>query len=184
MGWQKASGYGKRSLVETAFHRYKVLIGRSLQARPLSAQKVEARHQPHDQPRHAGLPQGRLNTGTESEVCPQRDLCTNAHHVRSGRLRPARPPGSGGRIALGKARSDNSLTVCAPGMIPLANSLCGFRYHEGSECRLASLGTRFTDQPAIDAAQVDGGGDQEMLQMRLRRSDITRAPQIESPDAL
>jgi transposase len=43
MGWQKAVGYGKRSLVETAFHRYKVLIGRSLRARTLSAQKVEAR---------------------------------------------------------------------------------------------------------------------------------------------
>ena len=41
MGWQKAVGYGKRSLVETAFYRYKVLIGRSLRA--LSAQKVEAR---------------------------------------------------------------------------------------------------------------------------------------------
>jgi len=46
------------------------------------------------------------------------------------------------------------------------------------------LGTRFTDQPAIDAAQINGGGDQEMLQMRLRLPDITRAPQIESPDAL
>ena len=33
----------KRSLVETAFYRYKVLIGRSLRARTLSAQKVEAR---------------------------------------------------------------------------------------------------------------------------------------------
>ncbi len=43
IGWQKAVGYGKRSLVETAFHRYKVLIGRSLRARTLSAQKVEAR---------------------------------------------------------------------------------------------------------------------------------------------
>ncbi len=43
MGWQKAVGYGKRSLVETAFYRYKVLIGRSLRARTLSAQKVEAR---------------------------------------------------------------------------------------------------------------------------------------------
>ena len=31
--------------------------------------------QPHDQPRHADLPEGRLNTGTEGEVCPQRDLC-------------------------------------------------------------------------------------------------------------
>ena len=30
-------------MVETAFYRYKVLIGRSLRARTLSAQKVEAR---------------------------------------------------------------------------------------------------------------------------------------------
>ena len=29
--------------METAFHRYKVLIGQSLRARSLSAQKVEAR---------------------------------------------------------------------------------------------------------------------------------------------
>ena len=43
MGWQRAVGYGKRSLVETAFYRYKVLVGRSLRARTLSAQKVEAR---------------------------------------------------------------------------------------------------------------------------------------------
>ncbi|MCW2239044.1 IS5 family transposase [Azospirillum canadense] len=43
LGWQRAVGYGKRSLVETAFYRYKVLIGRSLRARSLSAQKVEAR---------------------------------------------------------------------------------------------------------------------------------------------
>jgi hypothetical protein len=43
MDWQAAAGYGKRALVETAFYRYKVLIGRSLRARTLSAQKVEAR---------------------------------------------------------------------------------------------------------------------------------------------
>jgi hypothetical protein len=43
LGWQKAVGYGRRSLVETAFYRYKVLIGRSLRARTLSAQKIEAR---------------------------------------------------------------------------------------------------------------------------------------------
>jgi transposase len=43
MGWQKAVGYGKQSLVETAFYRYKVLVGWSLRARALSAQKVEAR---------------------------------------------------------------------------------------------------------------------------------------------
>jgi hypothetical protein len=42
LGWQKAVDYGKRSLVEVAMLRYKVLIGRSLRARTLSAQKVEA----------------------------------------------------------------------------------------------------------------------------------------------
>ena len=43
MGWQVATGYGKRALGEITFYRYKVLIGRSLRARTLSAQKVEAR---------------------------------------------------------------------------------------------------------------------------------------------
>jgi hypothetical protein len=42
LGWQKIVGYGKRSLVEVAILRYKVLIGRSLNARTLPAQKVEA----------------------------------------------------------------------------------------------------------------------------------------------
>jgi hypothetical protein len=42
MGWQKAVGYGKRALVETAMFRYKVLIGPTLRARTLAAQKVEA----------------------------------------------------------------------------------------------------------------------------------------------
>ncbi len=43
MGWQKAVGYGKRSLGETAMFRYKVIIGRSLRARTLPAQKTEAK---------------------------------------------------------------------------------------------------------------------------------------------
>ena len=42
-GWQKAVGYGRRSLGETAVFRYKVIIGRSLRARTLPAQKTEAR---------------------------------------------------------------------------------------------------------------------------------------------
>jgi Transposase DDE domain len=41
--WQKAVGYGKRSLVETAMFRYKTLIGPTLRARKWAAQKVEAR---------------------------------------------------------------------------------------------------------------------------------------------
>jgi hypothetical protein len=43
MGWQAATGIGKRALVETAIYRHKVLIGPSLRARTLSDQKVEAR---------------------------------------------------------------------------------------------------------------------------------------------
>ncbi len=42
LGWQRAVGYGKRSLGELAMLRYKVLAGRSLRARSLATQKVEA----------------------------------------------------------------------------------------------------------------------------------------------
>jgi Transposase DDE domain len=42
-GGEKAVGYGKRSLVETAMFRYKVLIGPTLRARKQAAQKSEAR---------------------------------------------------------------------------------------------------------------------------------------------
>jgi transposase len=43
LGWQRACHYGRRSLAETTMYRYKVLIGRSLHARTLSAQRAEAR---------------------------------------------------------------------------------------------------------------------------------------------
>jgi DDE family transposase len=43
MGWQRAVGYGRRSLGETAVFRYKAIIGRGLRARTLPAQKTEAR---------------------------------------------------------------------------------------------------------------------------------------------
>ena len=43
MGWQKAVGYGRRSLGETAVFRYKAVIGRRLRARTLPAQRTEAR---------------------------------------------------------------------------------------------------------------------------------------------
>ena len=33
MAWQKATGYGRRSLVKTAFGRYKSIIGNNLSAR-------------------------------------------------------------------------------------------------------------------------------------------------------
>ena len=41
MGWQKATGYGRRSLVETAIGRDKHLIGPTLRARTLPAQQAE-----------------------------------------------------------------------------------------------------------------------------------------------
>ncbi|MDQ2736876.1 MAG: hypothetical protein M3Y55_18225 [Pseudomonadota bacterium] len=41
MGWQKATGYGRRSLVETAIGRYKHLIGSKLRARSLTPQQGE-----------------------------------------------------------------------------------------------------------------------------------------------
>jgi DDE family transposase len=43
LGWQRATGYGRRSLGETAMFRYKTLIGRRLRARSLAGQKAEAR---------------------------------------------------------------------------------------------------------------------------------------------
>jgi len=42
MGWQRTSGYGRRSLVGTAIGRYKHLIGPKLRARTLIAQQGEA----------------------------------------------------------------------------------------------------------------------------------------------
>jgi hypothetical protein len=42
MGWQRAVGYGRRSLGATAMFRYKALICPGLRARSLAAQKSEA----------------------------------------------------------------------------------------------------------------------------------------------
>ena len=42
MGWQQTTGYGRRSLVETAIGRYKPLIGPELRARTPIAQQGEA----------------------------------------------------------------------------------------------------------------------------------------------
>jgi hypothetical protein len=42
MAWQKATDYGKRSLVETTMGRYKALIGPRLRARGFVAQRTEA----------------------------------------------------------------------------------------------------------------------------------------------
>jgi transposase len=42
LAWQKATDYGKRSLVETTMGRYKALIGPRLRARGLAGQQTEA----------------------------------------------------------------------------------------------------------------------------------------------
>lgn len=41
MAWQKATGYGRRSLVETTFGRYKSIIGDCMSARDEDAQVAE-----------------------------------------------------------------------------------------------------------------------------------------------
>ena len=43
MGWQRRSGYNRRSLVETGVYRYKNVIGRRLRARTLPNQRTEAK---------------------------------------------------------------------------------------------------------------------------------------------
>jgi hypothetical protein len=43
MGWQRRSGYNRRSLVETALYRYKTIIDRRLQAPTLPNQRTEAK---------------------------------------------------------------------------------------------------------------------------------------------
>jgi hypothetical protein len=42
MGWQRRSGYNRRSLIETAMFRYKTIVGRRLRARILPNQRNEA----------------------------------------------------------------------------------------------------------------------------------------------
>lgn len=43
IGWQRGSGYGGRSLVETEMYQYNTIIDRRVQTRSLSNQKTEAK---------------------------------------------------------------------------------------------------------------------------------------------
>src|SRR5271163_2011131 len=43
LGWQRRSGYNRRSLVETAIYRYKTIVGRRLRARTLPNQQTETK---------------------------------------------------------------------------------------------------------------------------------------------
>ncbi|MDD2794811.1 MAG: IS5/IS1182 family transposase, partial [Acidocella sp.] len=54
-GRQRRSGYGRRSLAETAMFRYKTIIGRRLHARTLSNQQTEAKIACNVLSRMAGL---------------------------------------------------------------------------------------------------------------------------------
>ncbi len=90
MGWQRAVGYGRRSLGETAVFRYKAIIGRSLRARPLPAQKTEARVACSVLNRMArlGMPVSRRTartTATGAAPRPSSDLCTKALNRASPR---------------------------------------------------------------------------------------------------
>jgi hypothetical protein len=83
MGWQKAVGYGRRSLGETAVFRYKMIIGRRLRARPLPAQKTEVRW-----PRLVGQSGGLDKLG--SGCCQAADLFISVVPYASSGVRPAR----------------------------------------------------------------------------------------------
>ena len=74
MGWQRRSGYSRRSLVETAMFRYKTIIGRRLRARNLaqSADRGEnrmQRAQPDDCAWHAGVRPDPMIRGPERGRC-------------------------------------------------------------------------------------------------------------------
>jgi hypothetical protein len=43
IGWQRLSGYNRRSLVETGMYRYKTIVGRRLNARTLPTQRTETK---------------------------------------------------------------------------------------------------------------------------------------------
>jgi hypothetical protein len=81
--WQRAVGYGKRSLVETAMFRYQTLIGPTLRARTLPAQKTEARIACAviNRMTERGRPiSQRVRSRNEAspQFVPHLDLCTNA----------------------------------------------------------------------------------------------------------
>ena len=51
IGWQRRSGYNRRSLVETAIYRYKTMIGR----RPLRSESAQSAHRSKDRTQCAQL---------------------------------------------------------------------------------------------------------------------------------
>ncbi len=77
--WQKTVGYGRRSQAETAMFRYKALIGSSLRARTLPAQKTEAKAgcsvlNRMNPPRHASVATDPLKTLRPGALWPSHEL--------------------------------------------------------------------------------------------------------------
>ena len=82
LGWQKAVGYGRRSLGETAMFRYKTVIGRGL--RPDAAGPEDRSPgrllgaQPDDPARYAGVAAHRLKAHPTTALRPPPELRTKA----------------------------------------------------------------------------------------------------------
>jgi hypothetical protein len=91
IGWQRRSGYGRRSLVETAMYRYKTIIGRRLHARTLPNQKTEAKIACNALNKMTGLvcrsPSVSNKTRPEEEMQPELYSCTNPHPDTIGSAR-------------------------------------------------------------------------------------------------
>lgn len=91
MAWQRRSGYNRRSLVDTAMFRYKIVIGRRLQARTLSNQKTEAKIGSNVLNRMAGLGMPASAPGSADPRAGAEDATSSrSMHQRAGR-------GQGGR---------------------------------------------------------------------------------------
>ncbi len=64
-----------------------------------------------------------------------------------------------------------------------SNEPSGEAGSECSESRNTHSSARDIGQPGTGALEIDGGGDDEMLQMRLCLNDVTRAAQIRGAPA-
>ena len=82
--WYVASGYSRRSKVETTFHRYKAILGSAMRARGLASQRVEVRLgcKILNTMTALGIPDGEMIGGPAGGVTgdsqPSMELCTKA----------------------------------------------------------------------------------------------------------
>ena len=90
IGWQRRSGYCRRSLVETTMFRYKTIIGRQLHARTLSNQKGGGKNrvfspQSDDQPWHADLHPYQIDSEPKGYELLDHSSCNNTQQMPRGR---------------------------------------------------------------------------------------------------